>query len=169
MPPRSLVKSAPSACTPAHGPNSHVSIRARSSKRSKQCQNTMTHLRARLRIPDLHGVVIRPADDLLAVRRVRHRAHPLRVPPQRALLPTATVRLNQYRAWPGPLAPTSLPLATSQILTVLSLLSSSPDALTTRVPSGENATEFTGAECPLSVHSCSWTKHGGQNTPRSKR
>ena len=29
-----------------------------------------------------------------------------------------------------------------------------PDALTTRVPSGENATEFTAAECPLSVHSC---------------
>ena len=46
----------------------------------------MTHLRARLRIPDLHGVVKRPADDVLAVRRVRHRGHPERVPRQRALL-----------------------------------------------------------------------------------
>jgi len=163
------VKSAPSACTPAHGPTSHVSIRARSSKRSKQCQNTMTHLRARLRIPDLHGVVKRPADDVLAVRRVRYRVNGARVPRQRALLPTATVRPNRYRAWPGPVALTSLPLATSQTLTVLSLSNRSPDALTTRVPSGENATEFTTAECPVSVHSCSSTKHGGQNTPRSKR
>ena len=24
-------------------------------------------------------------------------------------------------------------------------------------------------ECPHSVHFCSWTKHRGQNTPRSKR
>jgi hypothetical protein len=58
----------------------------RSSKRSKQCQNTMTHLRARLRIPDLHGVVKRPADDVLAVRRVRYRVNGARVPRQRALL-----------------------------------------------------------------------------------
>ena len=51
-----------------------------------QCQNTNTHLLARLRIPDLHGLVKRPADDVLAVRRVRHRVHPVRVPRQRALL-----------------------------------------------------------------------------------
>ena len=25
------------------------------------------------------------------------------------------------------------------------------------------------SECPLSVHSCSWPKHGGQNTPRSSK
>ena len=46
----------------------------------------MTHLRARLRIPDLHGVVKRPADDVLAVRRVRYRVNGARVPRQRALL-----------------------------------------------------------------------------------
>ena len=28
------------------------------------------------------------------------------------------------------------------------------------LPSGEYATEFTQFECPVSVHSCSWTKHG---------
>ena len=128
-----------------------------------------THLLAGGAVPDLDSLVIGPADDVLAVRRVRHRVHFSRVPPQRALLPTATVRLNQYRAWPGPLAPTSLPLATSQILTVLSLLNRAPDALTTRVPSGENATEFTAAECPVSVHSCSSTNHARQHTPSSSK
>ena len=52
----------------------------------KQCQNTMTHLRARRGVPELDGLVIRSTHDVLAVRRVRHRAHPARVPPQRALL-----------------------------------------------------------------------------------
>ena len=46
----------------------------------------MTHLRARLRIPDLHGVVKRPADDVLAVRRVRYRVNGARVPRHRALI-----------------------------------------------------------------------------------
>ena len=45
-----------------------------------------THLFACLRIPDFHGPVIRPADNVLAVRRVRHRGHIVRVPRQRALL-----------------------------------------------------------------------------------
>ena len=39
-----------------------------------------------LYVPDHHGVVIRPADDVLAVRLVRHRVHFVRVPRQRALL-----------------------------------------------------------------------------------
>ena len=104
-------------------------------------------------VADKHRAVVAAADDLQAVVAELNAGHPARVPPQRALLPTATVRPNQYRAWPGPGALT-LPLATFQILTVLSFLPGFPDALTTRVPSGENATEFTGAECPLSVHSC---------------
>ena len=103
---------------------------------------------------DKHRAVCAAADDLQAVVAELNAGHIGRVPPQRALLPTAAVRPNQYRAWQGPGAPTSLPLATSQILTVLSFVPGYPDALTTRVPSGENATEFTGAECPVSVHSC---------------
>ena len=70
---------------------------------------------------DKHRAVCAAADDLQAVIAELNASHYARVPRQRALLPTATVRQNQYRAWPGPLAPTSLPLATSQILTVLSL------------------------------------------------
>ena len=77
--------SAPSACTPAHGPNTHVSISARSSKRlgddkvghSPPCLSEN---------PRPSRSVIRPADDVLAVRRVRHRGHSVRVPRQRALL-----------------------------------------------------------------------------------
>ena len=60
--------------------------------------------------------------------------------------------------------PTSLLVAASKILTVLSF-----DPLTMCLPSGEYATEVTSPECPVSVHSCSWTKHGGQNTPRSSK
>jgi len=37
-----------------------------------------------LRIPYLYGIVKRPAGDVLAVRRVRHREHRFRVPRQRA-------------------------------------------------------------------------------------
>ena len=37
------------------------------------------------------------------------------------------------------------------------------------LPSGEYATEAPQSECPVSVHFCSWTKHGGQNTPRSSK
>ena len=47
--------------------------------------NTMTYLLARRRVPDLHGLVTRPAGDVLAVWRVRHRGHQSRVPRQRAL------------------------------------------------------------------------------------
>ena len=46
----------------------------------------MTNLLARRGVPDLHGPVIRPADDVLAVGRVSHRFHIVRVPRQRALL-----------------------------------------------------------------------------------
>ena len=53
---------------------------------------------------------------------------------------------------------TSSPVVLSQILTVLSF-----DPLTMCLPSGEYATEDTVFECPVSVHSCSWPKHGGQN------
>jgi len=148
------VKSAPSACTPAHGPTSHVSIRARSSKRSKQCQNTMTHLRARLRIPDLHGVVKRPADDVLAVRRVRYRVNGARVPRQRALLLMDQTRTSApvHAAVNDPnnintRLLTSWPVAASHIFTVLSF-----DPLTMCLPSGEYATERTQSECPVSVH-----------------
>ena len=42
--------------------------------------------RALLRIPDLHGAVPRPADDVLAVWRVRHRLHRAQVPRHRALI-----------------------------------------------------------------------------------
>ena len=51
-----------------------------------------------------------------------------------------------------------MPVAAFQTLTVWS-----SDPLTTCLPSGEYATEFTSLECPVSVHSCSWTKHGGQH------
>ena len=57
-----------------------------------------------------------------------------------------------------------MPVVLSQILTVLS-----PDALTMCLPYGEYATENTQFECPVSVHSCSSTKHAGQNTPRSSK
>ena len=45
-----------------------------------------THLLARGAVPDLDSLVTGSADDVLAVRRVRHRAHRFRVPRQRALL-----------------------------------------------------------------------------------
>ena len=45
----------------------------------------------------------------------------------------------------------------------------SPDPLTMCLPSGEYATECTQSECPVSVHSCSWTKHGGQHSARSSK
>ena len=44
-----------------------------------------SHLRPRLHVPDLHGLVVRPADDALPVRRYRHREHLFRVPRQRTL------------------------------------------------------------------------------------
>ena len=44
---------------------------------------------------------------------------------------------------------TSAPVAMSQILTVMS-----PDALTTRLLSGEITTEVTAPACPVSVHAC---------------
>jgi hypothetical protein len=59
---------------------------------------------------------------------------------------------------------TSLLVVLSQILTVLS-----SDPLTMCLPSGEYATEFTQSECPVSVHSCSSTKHGGQHSARSSK
>ena len=37
------------------------------------------------------------------------------------------------------------------------------DPLTMCLPSGEYATERTQSECPVSVHSCSWTKHARQH------
>ena len=49
-----------------------------------------------------------------------------------------------------------MPVVLSQILTVLS-----SDPLTMCLPSGEYDTERTQLECPVSVHSCSWPKHGG--------
>ena len=45
-----------------------------------------THLFAGAAVPDLDSLVPRRADDVLAVRRVRHREHIARVPRQRALL-----------------------------------------------------------------------------------
>ena len=56
--------------------------------------NTMTYLLARRRVPDLHGLVISPAGDVLAVWRVRHRGHTARVPRQRALLLMAQPRTS---------------------------------------------------------------------------
>jgi hypothetical protein len=53
---------------------------------------------------------------------------------------------------------TSLPVATSQTLTVRSL-----DPLTTCLPSGEYATELTSSECPFSVHFCSWPNPARQH------
>ena len=121
-------------------------------------------------VPDLDSLVIGPADDVLAVRRVRHRAHIFRVPRQRALLLMDQIRRSASVHAAANDTPsqtttrTSSPLCASHIFTVLSR-----DPLTMCLPSGEYATENTESECPVSVHSCSWTKHGGQHTPRSSK
>ena len=47
---------------------------------------------------DKHRAVCAAADDLQAVVAELNASHPVRVPPQRALLPTATVRPNRCRA-----------------------------------------------------------------------
>ena len=75
---------------------------------------------------------------------------------QRTQQPNNTPSQNTVR--------TSLPVAAFQTFTVLS-----QDPLTMCLPSGEYATEVTSLQCPVSVHSCSWTKHGGQHTPRSSK
>ena len=51
-----------------------------------------------------------------------------------------------------------MPVCTSHIITVVSC-----DPLTTRVPSGEYATEITSPECPVSGHSRSWPNHARQH------
>ena len=106
----------------------------------------------------------RPADDVLAVRRVRHREHRARVPRQRALLLMDQTRRSEQSTQQQTIGRsqtrtlTSFPVVLSQILTVLS-----SDPLRTCLPSGEYATEFTSPECPLSVHSCSWPNPARQH------
>jgi hypothetical protein len=123
-----------------------------------------THQFAGLRVPDLHGTVIRTTDDVLAVRRVRHRVHRARVPCQRALLLMDQTRRSKHSTQQQTIGQsqnrtlTSLLVVLSQILTVLS-----SDPLTMCLPSGEYATEFTQSECPVSVHFCSWPKPARQH------
>jgi hypothetical protein len=94
----------------------------------------------------------------------------VRVPPQRALLlidqpcTSAHSKQQQTIGQSQTRTLTNLPVALSQILTVLS-----PDALAMCLPSGEYATESTGSECPLSAHSCSWPNLARQNSPRSSK
>ena len=56
--------------------------------------NYDAHLFAGGAVPDLDSLVPRPADDVLAVRRVRNRGHSVRVPRQRALLLMAQPRTS---------------------------------------------------------------------------
>ena len=92
-----------------------------------------------LYVPDHHGVVIRPTDDVLAVRLVRRRVHFVRVPRQRAFLLIARTQHAYTAANERSMSKhddASLPVAAFHIFTV-----SSRDALTMCLPSGEYATE----------------------------
>ena len=61
------------------------------------------HLDSGLDAPDLHEVVVRPADDASAVRRESDGLHPVRVTRQRVHLPPATLILEggpaEYRGF----------------------------------------------------------------------
>ena len=52
------------------------------------------HLDSGLDVPDLHELVLRPADDASAVPRESDRPHPFRVTRQRAHLPPVTFILK---------------------------------------------------------------------------
>ena len=135
--------------------------------RRRQRHLRKRRLLARLRAPDPHGRVPRRAGNVLAVRRVRRRVHIARVPRQRALLlnPSLVSHLlgiHRSNKADHPMGSrTSSPVVAFQILTELSVEDPSqcdgrPDALAMCLPSGENETDQTGSECPVSVHSCSW-------------
>jgi hypothetical protein len=102
---------------------------------------------------DKHRAVAAAADDLQAVVAELNASHPVRVPPQRALLRMAQPRTS-HQCTQQQMAQrcqntiiTSWPLVLSQILTVLS-----QEALAMCLPSGEYATEVRIPECPRSVH-----------------
>ena len=129
---------------------------------------------------DKHRAVVAAADDLQAVVAELNAGHGARVPPQRALLlnPSLVSHLlgiHRSNKADHPMGSrTSSPVVAFQILTEVSVENpphseGRPDALAMCLPSGEKETDQTGSECPVSVHFCSSTKHGGQNTPRSSK
>ena len=140
--------------------------------------NHDTHLLACLRIPDLHGVVTDPLTMCLPSGEYATESTwpecPVSVHSCSTPLWLAILGHPQSNKADHPMGSrTSSPVVAFQILTELSVeihpSDGRPDALAMCLPSGENETDQTGSECPVSVHFCSWPNPARQHSARSSK